>query len=192
MHKKKGTVCMIIGALLLLSALALALYNKWDADRAAKASEEIVSEIKDNIGNSDKTYDDMPTVEIDGNIYIGFIDVPTLNLTLPVMLEWDYEKLKISPCRYSGSYLNDDMVIAGHNYARHFSPLKWVDMGTEVYFTNVNGDVYEYYVDNRETIKPDEVDDMITKTDWDLTLFTCTTGGGSRCTIRCTRVKDNQ
>ena len=25
--------------------------------------------------------------------------------------------------------------------------------------------------------------------DWDLTLFTCTTGGSARCAVRCTRVE---
>ncbi len=178
---------MVIGLLLILAALGLILYNRWDAARAQKASEEIVSDIKDHIGESDDYYGDMPTLEIDGNIYIGILDVPSLDLSLPVMLDWDYEKLKISPCRYDGSYYTHDLVIAGHNYAKHFSPLKWIDIGSDVYFTNVEGKIFRYHVDNRETLKPDQVKDMVKKTDWDLTLFTCNTGGSSRCTIRCTQ-----
>ena len=33
-----GRVCMVLGALLILAAAALLAYNKWDADRADKAS----------------------------------------------------------------------------------------------------------------------------------------------------------
>ena len=43
---------------------------------------------------------------------------------------------------------------------------------------------------NVETIQPTDIDKMITASDedaWDLTLFTCTTGGRARCAVRCTR-----
>lgn len=40
-----------------------------------------------------------------------------------------------------------------------------------------------------ETLQPTQVEQMITKSDtdeWDLTMFTCNTGGGrTRCTVRC-------
>ena len=36
----------------------------------------------------------MPTVEID-----GYLSVPSVGLELPVMAEWDYDRLKTAPCR---------------------------------------------------------------------------------------------
>ena len=187
-RKRTGTACIVIGLLLMAAALSLTLYNRWDANRADRAAQEVVTKLKAEIPSQVTDSDrDMPTIEFDGNRYIGILEIPALDLTLPVMEDWDYEKLKTAPCRYSGSYYTDDLVIAGHNYARHFSPLKWIDVGSDIYFTSVIGQVYHYTVSNVETLQPAQVEDM-TAGDWDLTLFTCNTGGQSRCTVRCIKV----
>ncbi len=181
---------MTIGLLLLTAAFALTLYNFWDADRARKASNEAVDELEKQIPIIPPDGEEMPTIEINGHRYIGILQIPSLGLALPVMEEWDYTKLKISPCRYSGSYYTKDLVICGHNYARHFSPIKWIDHGVDVYFENVQGIKFHYKVSKKEILRPTQIDKMITSSDdWDLSLFTCTTGGRTRCTIRCVEVE---
>ena len=40
MRKRIGKICMVVGALLILGALALMAYNQWDSNRADKASQE--------------------------------------------------------------------------------------------------------------------------------------------------------
>jgi len=133
----------------------------------------------------------MPVEVIDGYRYIGVLEIPGLDLSLPVMEEWDETRLKISPCRYTGSYYTDDLVICGHNYASHFSAIKWIDIGERVLFKAVDGVVYEYIVTNREVLQPRQVEDMIeSEADWDLTMFTCTTGGQTRCAVRCEYIKE--
>lgn len=67
---------------------------------------------------------EMTEVEIDGYYYIGYISIPALGMELPVMSDWSYPQLNISPCRYAGSTKTDDLVIAGHNYTRHFGGIK--------------------------------------------------------------------
>ncbi len=203
--KKRGTLLMTIGILLLAAALILTLYNIYDASRADQASQDVLSQLEqeidensDDSGNSvSKTGEntdgipedrDMPTIIIDGNQYIGYISVPSLGLSLPVMQDWDYSKLRISPCRYSGSVYTNDLVIAGHNYRRHFSALRYQEPGTEVVFTDAEGNVYNYVISDVEILSPTQVEDMVTASDdWDLTLFTCTTGGRTRFTVRCIR-----
>ena len=179
---------MMIGLLLIAAAFFLTLYNVWDGNRADQAAQKVVASLEKQIGEGlpMESYRAMPAVELDGNLYIGTLEVPALDLTLPVMAKWDYNKLKISPCCYYGSYYEDNLVIAGHNYARHFSPLKWLPEGSEINFTDVLGNTYHYTIGWVETLSPDATEQMITG-DWDLTLFTCTTGGGARCTIRCIR-----
>ncbi len=188
------------GLLLLTAALFLTVYNIWDAWRADRASQDVVTilaeEIEENADDPDapRAEDqpeerEMPTIEIDGYRYIGYLYVPNLDLELPVMEEWDYDRLKIAPCRYSGSVYLDNMVIAGHNYRRHFSPLRWQELGTEIDFTDVEGNVYRYQISNVEILNPDQTEDLVKESDdWDLTLFTCTIGGQTRHTIRCTRI----
>lgn len=131
---------------------------------------------------------EMPTVEVDGYRYIGVLDVPELELSLPVMEEWDYDRLKISPCRFAGNVYQDNLVICAHNYAQHFSGLKYVPIGTEIRFTDGEGTMFRYAVASFETVGPNDVERMI-QGDWDLTLFTCNTSGQTRCAIRCDRIQ---
>lgn len=207
-NKKKGNFLIALGLILLLAAGGLVIYNMWDARRAEEASNQIASNLIDEIGEAVEdgvtalpyaaANTPMPTAMIDGYEYIGILEIPSLGLTLPVMKEWDYDRLKISPCRFTGSYYTDDLVICAHNYAKHFSPIKWIEIGADVYFTNVEGLTIHYIVTNRETVEPTDVATMIensknsetSKMEWDMTLFTCNTGGQTRCAVRCSRAQE--
>lgn len=196
---KRGRIWIVFGWLFLLAAIGLTIYNFYESYQSGKASKEVYDKLVKEIEDVDKDPDnevqegfltdrEMPTIEIDGYRYIGYLQVPDLKLNLPVMEEWDYDRLTIAPCRYSGTVYLDDMVIAGHNYRKHFSPLRSMPEGTAVIFTDVEGNVYHYEIASVEILKPNQVDYLITKTDsWDLTLFTCTLGGQTRHTIRCLR-----
>ena len=208
MNRKIGNTLILLGLLLLLGAGGLAAYNIWDGIRADRASQHIIQEMdigQDLVEALDREPDDdpeMPVIEVEGYYYIGILEIPSLQLTLPVMDRWDYTRLKISPCVYSGSYKTDDLVICAHNYARHFSPVKRIDIGADVYLITVDCRVYHYQVTNRETLKPDLVENMIENTnnttdgtvtnEWDLTLFTCNTGGQTRCAVRCARIREEE
>lgn len=100
--------------------------------------------------------------------------------------EWSYPALKQSPCRYTGSAAAGGFVIAAHNYRRHFAYISSLAIGDPVVFTDANGTKYFYEVSLLETLSPYSIEEM-TDTHWDLTLFTCTYGGKSRVTVRCTR-----
>ena len=203
---------MVTGLLLMVAALFLIIRYHREAQEAgdsaaavAEALNEIIpkglgtgvdqispaSAMEQQYAAQMQVYPEMQTVQIDNFNYIGMISVPSQGIELPVMDSWDYYRLKIAPCWYSGSYYSDDLVICGHNFPQHFSPLKWVDIGADVYFTAVDGQVYHYMVLERETVKPLDIEVMLdNSTGWDLTLFTCNTGGQTRCAVRCARVED--
>ena len=107
------------------------------------------------------------------------------------MSDWDYTRLKIAPCRYSGSTKSDDLVIAAHNYTRHFRSLKRLPIGAEVTFTDMDGVVSVYEVVATDILAPTDVAEM-TAGDYDLTLFTCTYGNRSRVTVRCERAEEEE
>ena len=209
MHRNtKGNLLITLGILLIAAAAGLAGYNLWDAGRAQKAAEEItgqlISDIESKVedGKTAAPYIDpntpMPVEVIDGYEYIGVLEIPSEGLSLPVMNEWDYTRLKISPCRFTGTYYSDDLVICAHNYMRHLGPLLQIGIGEDIYFTSVDGLTIHYIVTNRETVEPTAVEQMIENTsnsgtsllDWDLTLFTCNLGGQTRCAVRCSRAAD--
>lgn len=199
MKDRIGIICMLLGAVLLLAALSLFLWNRNEDARAKKSVEQVLPKLIEQLETSDDMgrdgalpypapYDPMMAeVEIDGYDYIGYLSIPSLGLELPIMSEWDYERLKIAPCRYSGSTKTNDLVLAAHNYTWHFGPVKELAIGDEVYFTDMDGVVTCYEVAVMETLSPVAVEEM-TAGDWDLTLFTCTYSGQSRVTVRCDRI----
>lgn len=95
----------------------------------------------------------MQTKTIDGIKYIGVLEVPELSLQLPVMSHWSLAGLKIAPGRYKGSVYKRNIIIAGHNYRSHFSRLKTLDIGSKIWFIDVEGNRFEYKVSDIEIIK---------------------------------------
>lgn len=147
----------------------------------SKMSDSLKHDAPDFVQNPQK---EMPTSMVKGDDYIGVVEVPSLGLSLPVMSSWSYPKLRKAPCRFEGSAYSGDLIIAGHNYTRHFGRLKNLSAGTEVRFTDVAGNVFVYKVLTIEKLGSYDSDAMRSG-EWDLTLFTCTYGGGSRVTVRC-------
>lgn len=187
-NQKAGKILMGLGALLILSALLLFAYNQAEEQRAADCLAEILPKLKAEIEAEAVQFpEEMKEVEIDGYNYIGTVLIPDLDLELPVMSEWDSDRLKIAPCRYMGSVLSDDLIIAAHNYAHHFKYLSNLNAGDLVYFLDMRGILYTYEVVEIEELAPNAIEEMISS-GYDLTLFTCTYAGRSRITVRCSRV----
>lgn len=195
---RKGSIFTAIGLLLIAAALCITAYNIFDSNRAAKVANEMLEklEIAAPIEEIDKTqipaYQlnpkmEMPVETVDGYEYIGILKIPTLQLELPIMSEWSYANLKVSACRYAGSVYLDNMVLAAHNYQRHFGMLADVSAGAEVKFVDITGNEFTYEVIEVETLNPTAIEEMV-RSEHDLTLFTCTIGGRSRVTVRCDRI----
>lgn len=188
---KRGTICIGLGLLLLAAALCITAYNFWDEARANREAQLAAQELSAQIDSpgSIPTYmlnPDMPlpTKTVDGMLYVGLLEIPALELTLPIISDWSYPGLRAAPCRYTGTPYLNNMVIAAHNYSEHFGRLKELEQGDEVIFTDVVGNVFTYQVAQSEILEPTAIKEMISE-DWDLTLFTCTPGGQTRFTVRC-------
>lgn len=184
---------MKLGLALCAAAIALCAYNILISYRAAADSNAtlenltgISEDVRDGSGISPDT--PMPVEMVDGMAYVGVLRIPTLDLELPVLSEWSYPGLRVAPCRYSGSVYSDDMVLAAHNYPVHFGRFGSLSYGDEVTFMDVEGNLFAYEVSSIEELGPYDVDDMI-GSNWDLTLFTCTLGGASRVTVRCSELE---
>lgn len=214
MPKKSGIIFVIVGAVLILSALLLFLYNGLEDHRAGQEAELLLSDIQSAISEqtkpttspanseTDSTEEkeqtevmetlpaEMPTLLIDGYEYVGYLSIPDLELELPVMAEWDYNRLKIAPCRHFGSSRTDDLVIAAHNYKTHFGSLSSLKEGAEVIFTDMDGIENRYVlVRDPETLAPDAVD-AVQNSGYDLVLYTCTPGGATRVVAFCDRATE--
>lgn len=212
MNKKHGMCCIFLGAALLIAALSLVFYNSNENKKSGQAAMTVLSQLKSEIPEppsepmttaikendiyaeyATEAVTDIQdtTMMVDEHGYIGIISLPDLNIELPVMSEWSYPNLKISPCRYKGSAISGDMIVAAHNYRSHFGRLSEFGGGETIIFKSVDGTVRTYEVTQITEINGRDIDamDFGSADSWDLTLFTCTLGGQSRVTIRAVEIK---
>lgn len=207
MPKKWGIGFVLAGAALLLSALSLFLYNRRQDARAGQEAARLLPQVRAVIGERQteppatapaEPWDpppeetpppELPVVEIDGYGYVGYLSIPALELELPVLSDWDYDRLKIAPCRQFGSSRTDDLVIAAHNYMSSFGQLYQLGPGDAVSFTDMDGMENTYAVSRVETLEPTDVE-AVQCSGHDLVLYTCTYGGKLRVTVFCDRPRE--
>lgn len=202
--KKSGIVFVLAGTVLILSALSLFLYNRYEDAHAGQEAESLLGDVQNIIDERETSVPtptpeettppetlapELPIAEIEGYGYVGYISIPKLELELPVMSEWDYVRLKIAPCRHFGSSRTDDLVIAAHNYKKHFGYLYQLEAGDQVIFTDMDGIENLYEVSSVDTLSPIEVD-AVQNSGHDLVLYTCTYGGKTRVTVFCDRKEE--
>lgn len=205
MPKKSGIVFAILGAVLILSALLLLLYNGYEARRAGQEAELLLDDIRSAVMTpapaeaAEVLPSDAPQGEVeapdapaetsapeeeavvflDGYEYIGILELPDLEVELPVMAKWSYSRLKKAPCRHFGAAKTDDLVIAAHNYDTHFGRLHELKTGAEAIFTEMDGTEHRYALKELRTVAPDDVD-TVQNSGCALVLYTCTPGGADR------------
>ena len=171
---KKRTVLLLLGTLCLLAALGLTIWNLHTASRAQTAAatavqqlepllrapaQQVSAEAPDASGPAEPELPDyllnpcmaMPVVVVDGVAYIGVLEIPALELTLPVTGEWSYDRLKIALCRYAGSAYLDNLVIMGHNYPAFFKNLGDLRPGDEI--TAVNGEAIAHNASGTQALR---------------------------------------
>ena len=211
--RNKGTGMILLGLLLIAVALFLTAYNLYDEQRAEQSALQVIDRLEDYLPSEVPTEAstepiveqapmpsdapdyvlcpdmEMPVETINGIDYIGVLQIPSLELELPIASEWNYPNLKTAPCRYSGSAYLNNMIICAHNYSSHFGKLKNLSEEDVATFTDMAGNVFIYKMVERETLNPSDIEEM-EDGDWDLTLFTCTVGGKTRVTIRFKLDKD--
>ena len=207
MRRGVGVFCIILGICCLLSSIGFVFYNLWEEKSAENTSKLMLQNIQEQITNivqeeniqkenaeavegeevveiTETIPQEMPTTQVDGYECIGILSIPVLELELPILTDWSYAKLKIAPCHYYGTYYEKNFVIAAHNYQSHFGRLADLQPKDLVLFTDVSGTVRYYEVVLLETLPGNATEEMITS-GFDLSLYTCTTGGSNRVTVRC-------
>lgn len=200
MNVKKGSIFIRIGLLLIAAAFFLTAYNILDSIRAERKSDFALELLREGIKTASADsidhmtsdgiplyekypYMDMPLVEIDGEFYVGMLEIPALDIELPVRGEFSYKGLRTAPCRYDGSVYLNNMIIAAHNYNSHFGRLKNLNVGDRVTFTDGDGNAFLYDVIEIMQVDGNDIDGM-KEGEWDMTLFTCTLNGQSRIAVR--------
>ena len=100
------------GACILLAFLCLT-HNLREDHEAKVRTQKIVTELKEKVGKNSSPQNnyienpkmEMPTRQINGLDYIGYLKIEKLSLDLPILSEWSYPLIRISPARYRGCLL---------------------------------------------------------------------------------------
>ena len=187
MPKKSGVILISLGAVLILAALLLFLYNRGEDRRAGQEAESLLEDARSAMAADT---DPEPQEELAEEItydYAGVITIPDLSLELPVIDRWSYDRLKVAPCRQSGAAPDGDLVIAAHNYKSHFGYLDRLQPGASVIFTDMEGTVYRYAVEEIRQLAPEDAEDVssVFSSEYPLVLYTCTPGGKARVAVFC-------
>ena len=201
MRKRMGVLCICLGVACLLSSVGFIAYNRWEDKTAAATAQSLLEDVQSLIhekqpeqplpNDTEILPAEMATVAVENYDCIGILSVPVLDLELPVLSEWSYAKLKKAPCHYYGTCYEENFVIAAHNYKSHFGRLSELQAGDLIVFTDAYGVDHHYEVVLLETLPKEATKEMIAG-GFDLSLYTCTTGGNSRVTVRCRAVADGR
>lgn len=206
-RKSFGTFCVLLGTLLVSSALAVTGLRLWQEEQSGIHAQQAMEQLREQLPGvpgpatpdlpalepdltdipQDPACRPMPEVVIDGVSYIGYLNIPALKLDLPVVGTTSAENLELAPCRFYGTVYQKNFVIGGHRYRRHFRKLSTLNYGEHLSFTDMEGNVYLYEIVECEVLGPDQAE-YLCSGDWDLSLFTCTPGGLTRVVMRCLRV----
>jgi sortase A len=201
MRKRMGVLCILLGVACLLSSVGFIAYNRWEDKTAAATAQSLLEDVQSLIHekqpeqplpNDTEIFPaEMATVAVGNYDCIGILSVPVLDLELPVLSEWSYAKLKKAPCHYYGTCYEENFVIAAHNYKSHFGRLSELQAGDLIVFTDAHGVDHHYEVVLLETLPKEATKEMIAG-GFDLSLYTCTTGGTGRVTVRCRAVANGR
>lgn len=197
-RQKRGCALVAAGLCMVLAAAGLHLVQEQEDAMAGESSQVLLQQLElsrtavpgltSSTPEEPQIEPDMPQKQYLDYSMIGTIRVPSVGIELPILSTWSYDLLKVAPCRYSGTLKGGDLILMGHNYKSHFTPLHAVAMGDTVEFEDVNGAVYRFTVAEITILYKNDGEKL--PSEYPLTLFTCSAGGQNRIVIRCAELEE--
>ncbi|MGN1133980.1 MAG: sortase [Oscillospiraceae bacterium] len=192
MNKKVSVLLISLGIIVMICAASLVGYNVYVQYEADTSANSLVDELHDLIPDEPNKFDSSSEniLRLNGEEYLGIIDIPRLKISLPVTSTWDYDKMYKAACRYYGSVDESNLIIAAHNYSSYFNNLDSLYADDEIVFTECSGVVHKYKVTSVQIVGGYDSPSLFTEEkNWDIELFTCTWSGYSRIVVRGTEIK---
>lgn len=198
MRKRKyrllGIIFLSVGCISLGYAYYMQLANEKEEEEAARYSLDVVEELavyledidwEDSVSYDSLLEEDFQLLEVQikGVDYIGTLEIPNLNIRLPIGSLLSDAGLKKTPCRFQGNMSSRNLIVGAHNYQTHFGQLDTLQEGDLVYITDVKGKIYQYQLEYIEIIQEDNVVELI-QGNPNLTLFTCNYDNSQRIVAR--------
>lgn len=135
-------------------------------------------------------------IEVNGEMVIGKLEIPKINLVTYILPETTEETLNKSVTKLCGPKVNGvgNLCITGHNYHKDnmFGDLKDVETDDKIYLTDNKGNRVEYGVYEIYKVYPEETECLSqeTKGEREVTLITCTAGAVKRLIVKAREIYD--
>lgn len=121
---------------------------------------------------------------------LATINIPSIDVTYPILDHTTDELLKISPTKFHGAEPNEvgNFCIVGHNYRsdKFFSHVPELDNGATIEITDLSGRTLQYEVYDKYVVDPDDVSCTTQRTNGmkEITLITCTNDSKHRVIVK--------
>jgi len=121
---------------------------------------------------------------------IAIIEIPSIDVNLPILDHETEELLKISPCYFWGADPNQvgNFCVVGHNYRnkKFFSKVIYLEKDDEIMVTDLTGKKLTYIVYDKYVVEPDNVESTSQLTNGlkEVTLITCTNDSSKRVIVK--------
>jgi len=190
MKKGKFPIVLVLGICLVVVSFALIVGLQIRTHIGANESRRVVARMSEllperTVGVPEiSSNPNMPVLEINDVDYVALIEIPSLNLSLPVADAWNSQKLYNSPARFYGSCYDHSLVIGGADNSHQFSFCDKIDNGTVIIVTDMTGTQFSYTVSRVDRSKSAESNWLISR-DYDLTLFCRDTLSMEYVAVRC-------
>ena len=145
-------ICVLAGISLLVIGILALFFWQWNIDSSIQKSETYVKTLRNLIPETqgavpeERRDNSMSVLSIDGADFVGVIEMPRYESTLPVCANWGH--LTKYPCRFSGSIYDSTLQIGATSQKGQYDFYREISVGDTVIFTDVEGNQYTYTVTN--------------------------------------------
>lgn len=165
----------VLSIIIIIIILSISCYYIYSLNHKEKISKNLIGNY-----NIYKLYsnDDKAEETVVNNLF-GIIEIPKINLYYPILSNLTEENLKVSPCKFYGTNLNENtnICIAGHNYNNDmfFSKINQLDFNDEIFIYDYTGVKYRYLVTENYEVKEEDLSPIYNYNinEKNLTLITC-------------------
>jgi sortase A len=123
---------------------------RWNINNSEKRAQYYVSTLRasipepQNAALEERRDNTMSVLSVDGTDFVGIIELPRYESTLPVCADWG--KTTKYPCRFSGSIYDGTMQIGATTQKGQYDFYRELSVGDAVIYTDVEGNRYTFAI----------------------------------------------
>ncbi|MBR6528325.1 MAG: hypothetical protein IKT45_10360 [Lachnospiraceae bacterium] len=150
MNGKWKKICILAGGCLLIVAMGVLIFWQWNIHTSAEKTEYYVDMLRtlmpepQNAVPEERRDNTMSTLSIDGIDFVGMLEIPHYDSTLPVCADWGTPSKY--PCQFYGSIYDRTMQIGGTSQKGQYDFYREISVGDTIYFTDMEGNRYGYSI----------------------------------------------